>query len=167
MALVTVLVCGGCSKSSSSGDAGSDTDTDSYPYGDPCGVEIEVDGVSWCRCDVGQTWNGETCEGDSKFFNWESASESCPEGYFVAPNVSYAELLGNCSSNFDEDNHITCDSCDQSDSCSSVFGFGAGIRWTASYYGVMGQAWAVLLNPGYFETIEKECTEHVRCCKWE
>ena len=149
-------------------DGDTDTDTDSYPYGDPCAGEIEVDGVSWCRCDVGQSWNGETCEGDSiGWFDWDSALESCPEGYFIASNVQYAELLGNCVGNFDDNDLIECDSCGQNDSCVSIFGFTTHTRWTANGYGGMGLAWAVSLYPGDLFAIEKDNDETVRCRRYE
>ncbi len=145
-------------------DSDTDTDTDTYIYGEPCAGEVEVDGVFWCRCDVGQTWNGETCEGDSKSFIWESALESCPDGYFPAFNFYYAELLGNCVGDFDVDDWITCDRCDQSDSCISVFGYTPQSFWTANGYdGEADLAWAVDLHNGYFVAIEMGNTRFVRC----
>ncbi len=148
-------------------DSDTDTDTDSYPYGDPCAGEVEVNGVFWCRCDVGQTWNGETCEGDSKHIDWESASDSCPEGYLVPYHTKYAELLGNCDGNFDDDDLIFCDRCDQSDSCIAVFGDPPQPYWTATPYGEMDLAWAVDLHNGKFVAIEMDGTAIVRCRRYE
>ncbi len=180
--LLVAMFVGGCSDGPSSIDGGtadgdtdtdadtdSDTDTDTGPdiYGDPCAGEVEVDGVFWCRCDVGQSWNGEICEGDSKGFDWESASESCPVGYVVAHHFDYAELLGNCNGNFDDNNLIFCDSCSQSDSCISIFGDTIHTLWTANSYDAESDlAWVVILYPGELTTIDMYDTARVRCLRY-
>ncbi len=171
LGLVLAVAAAGCSEDPSGGnggDADTDTDTDSYFYGDPCAGEVEVDGVFWCRCDVGQSWNGEICEGDSEKFGWESASEICPEGYGLPSHVDFAALLGNCSGDFDEDDMVTCDSCSQSESCVAVFEDDPfRSYWTANGPGEMDMALAVQLSDGDFYWMEMDYSERVRCRRWE
>ena len=169
--LVLAVAATGCSDDPSGnngGDTDTDTDTDSYFYGDPCAGEVEVDGIYWCRCDVGQSWNGEICEGNSKDFDWDSAWEICPEGYSMAHHVDFAALLGNCNVDFDDDyDMVTCDSCSQSASCISVFEDDPfGHYWTANYYDSYS-AWAVRLSDGTFSSFETDYTDSVRCCRYE
>ncbi len=181
LGLVLAVVAAGCSDDPSGNNGGdadtdadtdidtdADTDTDSYLYGDPCAGEVEVDGIYWCRCDVGQSWNGEICEGNSKDFDWDSAWEICPEGYSMAHHIDFAALLGNCDVDFDDDyDMVTCDSCSQSASCISVFEDDPfGHYWTANGY-ESNSAWAVQLSSGEFFAYEMDYEDSVRCCRYE
>lgn len=40
---------------------------------------VVVDGLEWMRCAVGQTWEGETCIGESQHFNFDAAQAAATD----------------------------------------------------------------------------------------
>ena len=67
--------------------------SDFVPLGDGSEVLHLTTGLIWRRCGIGQTWNGETCQGSLAGRNWQralEAAENAGEGWRV-PNIK--ELL--------------------------------------------------------------------------
>ena len=66
------------------------------PLADGSTVLDVVTGLEWQRCSVGQTWNGNTCEGDAQLITWAAAKELNLAGGFVAPTINQLQTLIYC-----------------------------------------------------------------------
>lgn len=53
--------------------------------------------LTWQRCSVGQTWTGETCEGNAAIFKWDDAINLAEDGWRL-PTVDELDTLVFCSS---------------------------------------------------------------------
>lgn len=58
--------------------------------------------LQWTRCSIGQTWNGETCEGDALVHSWENSKKPLPSiaGFsdWRLPTIDELKTLVYCSS---------------------------------------------------------------------
>ena len=148
-------------------DSDADSDTDSDTDTSYCGTIHEVRQPStdlcWRRCMLGQTWNGNSCEGTGFYTVWCDATgeeEGCcvPEnpgmnacedilgtGYRLPTKEEYMDMLGNCVGD-------DCDSCVESENCSDMFGLEGYTYWTSTYEGD-SEAWEQNLANGVSHTI--------------
>jgi len=69
-----------------------------YPNGTVLDTETKL---MWMRCSVGQTWDGKTCQGEAKRFEWEEAKQQTASfaGYsdWRIPSVKELRTLFYCS----------------------------------------------------------------------
>jgi hypothetical protein len=142
-------------------DADADTDSDSDADSDddedfclPGEVQQPETDLCWWRCPLGQTWDGDTCEGSAPWMNWCQASgitlnnhcEAIDEGtsqceallgagYRLPTNLELANLLGNCESDVLNGGNGYCDTCETSATCSGMFGDDSDWYWSSKHYG--------------------------------
>ncbi len=63
-------------------------------------------GLIWQRCSIGQTWNGNTCDGDAKIFRYVEdipISEEDKANGWRLPTIDELVSIRNCSKGEDED----------------------------------------------------------------
>ncbi|MCW7753414.1 DUF1566 domain-containing protein [Desulfobotulus sp. H1] len=71
--------------------------------GDGTVTDTETD-LQWMRCSLGQTWDGSTCTGEAKMFNWNNALAAASSHHFAGksdwrvPAIEELNSLVYCSS---------------------------------------------------------------------
>ncbi len=134
--------------------------------------------LQWMRCALGQTWNGETCTGEAKTYQWEPALGAAKvvnyqggyAGYrdWRMPNREELLSLVYCSSGSPEIWNSTGNSC-QGDYARPTIDATAFPQtpashfWSASpYAGDSDYAWYVYFNFGYVNWYYRSGAFHVR-----
>ncbi len=72
---------------------------DFVPQGDGWGLDKRT-GLKWMRCNLGKTWDGSACSGNTKEYTWKEAKNAC-SSYGRLPNIWELETLVYCSSGKD------------------------------------------------------------------
>lgn len=154
-----------------------------YKVNDNGTITDNTNGLTWMQCNLGETWNGTTCEGIPDQINWESMFVQVKQlnlnggfaGYndWRVPNIQELYSLVNCSSNeFKEEEEINgkayLNKCDgqyvKPTTVNSIFKHTENNRyWSStsnSYYG--NDAWYIYFNLGFVESGNKFYTGFIR-----
>jgi len=161
-----------------------DTDTDSDSDTDFCDQDTEVrqpeTDFCWRRCPLGQTWDGDSCEGTKIRADWcETNGENHDDCYPDNPGVSRCEQyldsryrvptaeefsvlleeseLGNMDGK-------KCNGGDGPTMCNGMFGSDSGWYWSSSLYDVY-YAWNALFSYGSVGYDYVHNALYVRCVR--
>jgi serine/threonine protein kinase len=123
--------------------------------------------LQWQRCSLGQTWNGASCAGEAKKYNWDEARRIAPSGWRLPTKEELASLVY-CSSG--EPTYWKT----ASETCKGAFG--SPTIWSAAFPNTPKSwfwssspnanpphgAWSVNFSGGHVEDYGKYGTEYVR-----
>ncbi len=115
--------------------------------------------LTWKRCSEGQTWGSSACTGSATTFNWELALTQ-------GANASFAGNTDWRVPNLKELASIVERQCTGPSINATIFPATPGISgsywWSASPFGIAGQAWVVGFGGGYANPYDKAGSHYVR-----
>ena len=183
-----LVICCGDDDSDSDTDADSDSDgdTDTDPDTSWCDTIHEVrqpgTDLCWRRCPLGQTWDGDSCEGTWTVIwkDWcdasgQTATGCTPDnpgqdiceltlgGGFRLPTAEeFSVLLEESGLGWYDGKE--CDGGDGATICTGMFGYDSGLYWSSSPGGD-DYAWDARFNVGYVDILGVDRDHSVRCVR--
>ena len=153
------------------------------------GAEVEQpgSGLIWTVCAIGQVWiEGASCRcsGTSTTFQWcdaagvdapgyctasEAGVDICQRtfsnsGYRLPSREEYVEMLGNCPATVLNGNSGVCNTCLESDLCTSLFGSDNLYYWSGTPHNE-SEAWLIFFDLGAVGNHRKDAWANVRCVR--
>ncbi len=98
--------------------------------------------------------------------NWNDAKNACPGGYRLPTREEFVSLLGGCDADVQGGKYGSCNDCDKSSNCSSMFGKDEGWYWSSSSYAAdSSRAWYVYFANGFVGFDDKGSAYNARCVR--
>jgi len=151
----------------SDSDADTDSDTDSDSDTDTDTDSLDCAGGRYDES-TGLCWQHPRASGT---YEWYEATDYCDgldlaghTNWYLPSRNHFIELLGDCDSNVMSGDTGYCNSCDESGTCSALFGSVGGLYWSSSLYDD-NRTWIARFNNGrvYYVIITSDM--NVRCVR--
>ena len=152
-----------CTSDNGSGDSDSDSDSDSDVDADDCegGKYDESNGLCW---------QDPRADG---VYKWQEARDYCDDldlaghtAWYLPTWNDFTKLLGGCDSDVMSGEWGYCNSCEENETCSALFGSDSDwdTLWSSSPED-SDHAWAVSLEKGYVSFYDVSDYIRVRCVR--
>lgn len=131
-------------------------------------VKIKQPGkrLVWLRCPIGQEYDGSACQGEAAKMNWKNARQACPHGFRLPVRRELIGLLGKCDSDVRHMKYGYCNKCEESKTCSAMFGHDQGRYWSTDTYAYFKKfAWYANFETGIAIYDFKTNLYNVRCLR--
>ena len=139
-------------------DTDTDSDSDSDPHDCAGGRYDQSTGLCWQHPTVGG------------LYEWQVAIDYCNDldlaghsDWYLPSRNDFIDLLGNCDSDVMSGDNGYCNSCDESTTCSTLFGSDIDAYWSSSLYDPIN-AWHAHFYNGYVSIDEIDCDDYVVHC---
>ncbi len=98
---------------------------------------------------------------------WHKAMNTCPAGYRLPTRQEFVSLFGGCDAKVMVGEYGRCNTCSNSDKCSSMFGKDSWYYWSSSSSAANPSlAWFVNFGFGYVDGyVVKDRDFNVRCVR--
>ena len=175
MLLATVLVCVGCDDDGGgggSGDSDSDSDTDTDTDSDTdsdTNSDTDPHDCAGGRYDqsTGLCWQHPRSEN----YEWQAAIDYCDDldlaghtDWHLPSRDDFIELLGDCDSDVAGGGSGFCNLCEESGTCSALFGSDTDWYWSSSSYD-SNSAWVAYFSSGGVNVLIVINDRDVRCVR--